>query len=93
MPRKRDEADEENEEGSGDDDNEGEEEGQEAQQHGGPQGENDPTPQPQPQPQTQHPYFEMGGSSSIPQMPFDANFLQSFSNLQVEVAKLREGLQ
>ena len=33
----------------------------------------------------------MGGSYSTPHMPFDASFLQSFSNLQVEVTGLQEG--
>jgi len=46
--------------------------------------------QPQYQSQPQQPFFEMGGSSSTPQIPFDSMFLQSFSNLQVQVASLYE---
>jgi len=48
--------------------------------------------EPTPQLQLQQPAsFEMGDAFSSAQIPFDSTFLQSFSNLQVEVADLQDG--
>jgi len=88
--REEEEAQDEGEEfDEGDEGDEGDV-GDEEEQDTTPSGDPFNVPPPPPFPQSQlSTHFDMGGSSSTPQMPYDATFLQSFVNVQMDVAGLR----
>jgi len=71
-----------------DEGDEGDDKGQDAPPSGDPSNVPPPPLFTQSQPST---HFDMGGSSSTPHIPYDATFLQSFANLQMDVAELQEG--
>jgi len=81
-----DEGEEFDEEDEGDEGDVRDEQEQDTPLSGDPSNVLPPPPFPQSQPST---HFDMGGSSSTPQMPYEATFLQSFANLQIDVADLQ----
>jgi len=82
----QDEEEEFNEGDEGDEGDVGDEEEQDTTPSGDPSNVPPPPLFPQSQPTT---HFDMGWSSFTPQMPYDATFLQSFANLQMDGAGLR----